>query len=342
MRTAARVPAFPEHLSLATWLALLYGQSTSLLWFWGRDGQGQLPGLSSQSHVEMGWYADALPFHPGALEEYVQTTFQANLVSDLVADIVARPARIHLLMALPTQTLDAWAAQVLAATFEALSFSSEKVGLVEERQLWQSTHLDHGLVRGNSRAWLVIPQTTFVHDETVKAISELATRGGRIIVVCNRSEAVRVAAGLRDPCEDVLRLRPDGSRRHASQLAFLRALPHVHNLTAHIPHLTAALGAILSTNDEPSVHCLEANDLDALPVMHRAAHGVLCRTAMRGQGSTVFIFNLLRFSATVHLSIRGARIHYATDVLSGQKVSLSKGLRLPVRRMRVLRCHIQS
>ena len=82
-------------------------------------------------------------------------------------------------------------------------------------------------------------------------------------------------------------------------------------------------------------------------------HGVFCRGVSDRNNAppTIFVLNLLQSPVTIRLLVRHnvsggaagvAEVRSATDVLSGQRVSLSKGMRLSVRAVRVLRPHART
>ena len=228
-------------------------------------------------------------------------------------------------------------------------------------------------------AWLLVPQTSFVHEETVTALRHRAGAVGRVAIVCNRSArgaagAATSAAAEPDGCDHVLRYTPLGARRSDEELLWLRSLPTLDALPPSAQQLLPMLRRLLTPHARGSrlIRCVTAEEPDdggdgrtARPPT-ADAHGVLCRTST--VDDVVFVINLLRRPARVRLVLRTpsppagaaqpgrgagqprlqhareqppalAEHHprHAIDLLSGQRISLRKPLRLAVRAVRVLK-----
>lgn len=200
---------------------------------------------------------------------------------------------------------------MLASTFEALSFLSVNIGLVDERQLRSPARLQHP---SNSTAalhanpshwapsrmqrtdWLLIPQTSFVADETVRAIRARYKHGGRLAVVCNRSgpdaNAAPEAEGAasEDGFHRMLRFAPDGTERSQSEIDFLSGLPGPRQLS---PSLVESLlpyleGLVDDVARWTPVRCVSPHPQpQPQPQPNRStlpAWGVLCRSTCEAAG----------------------------------------------------------
>lgn len=300
-----------HHLRIATWLALLFGQSESTTWYWARDiSTGALERYKPGSK-ESSWFPESGMMHPQMLEDYAHTMLIANVapVPQKIASVTLERPQVWLLRSRVTTYMDIGASQVFNTVFETLSFVGCKIGIVEEERLEANV---------TNSDLLVIPATSFVSNKTVA----FARSGKASLLV------------VEDPTEHrTMRFSHNGQYvRSDHELAFLKNATNL-KLSDAGTMLPAVAAVVASVGASPRVHCLDAASKGDTPAL-----GVLCRSTI----DTVFVLNLRNSSAQVRLDLKaenvtkGEWMDLTTRKMLDTDPTAPAGIELPIRTVRVL------
>jgi hypothetical protein len=225
------------------------------------------------------------------LNAYAQTLLEVNSCADEIVALAkaGRPIRILYSEASAIQSVEYLDAQL--AAYESLYFLGEQIGFATESMI-QERHLQ-GL------EWLIVPNNSYVEDDTVEALREYTSKGGKILVVG----------------DEALRYDPRGQERDASRVAFLKSLPNVKpdRLEVMFPQIEEQFKA---SGIARPVRCVdEAGD---------TALSVRCRSTELETGCLVSLVNMRSGPAVVSLEFDGITVTNARDLLRNRNIDAGK------------------
>ena len=224
-------------------------------------------------------------FRPAHVWAHGRAFLDLNRLSAEVTAINRAPARVAMLYSPASRFWEPGYGVAIRTLYTALLFSGEKVTFVSERQLAEGGVPEHVEA-------VLLPRATSVAASTIDALSTFMAQGGRVI-----------AAGEQN-------LAHDEYRRPRELPAALRDLPTIAIGTER--ETAAALRTVMPEAKRSKVALL-AGDASAWGVEFRAVehHGALL----------VPMINFLTKPQTVTLTVDGAAVGDALDLLSGGSVS---------------------
>jgi hypothetical protein len=160
-------PEQAKHVRSVLWQSAIHGRGASTLWVWER------------TYDETSSREGSILHRPDAVAATGQTNLDLNRLAREVTALQNEQPQAAILYSAASAVFSGDYDNVLLRSYEALSYSGEKVGFVSEKQTAQG-----GL---SAYKLLVVPAASRVEAATLAAVKTFQEQGGRVLVIGTHS-----------------------------------------------------------------------------------------------------------------------------------------------------------
>lgn len=156
-------PQYGDHIRAALWQGAVHGRSASTIWIWERNYDKTASSNGSILH------------RPESVAAAGHTSQDLNRLSREVTALQNAESKVAIVYSMASLIYSPSSYRTLLNGYEALSYAGERVSFVSEQQMAVGKWADYKV--------LVVPGATHVSPDTLAALRDFQTSGGRVIVL---------------------------------------------------------------------------------------------------------------------------------------------------------------